>query len=386
MLAAGAAGTAISALAPSLPVMIVGQVLQGVATGLFPLAFSTIRHTLPAERSAGAIGLQSGVLGIGAGAGLVLSGIIVDGLGYRFIFWLPLVVILLSLVAVVRWVPDVTGPAKERINWPSAALMAGGLGATLFAVTRTAAWGWTAPATLGGGLAGIFLIGLWVVRDRRSDHPLVDMRTMRRRVVWTTDLAGLTLAAALYGAFILVPQYAQTPPERGFGFGASVTESGLLLLPLAVAMLVVGPLAGVVQRRFGGRLAIVAGASFATVAAVILVLFHDTVGWILVATGSLGVGIGLGYAAMSTLIAYAVPPDETGEATGVNTLSRQVGGAVGSSLAATIVAGSLRADGNPAEAGYVSGFAVAAGLGACAVVAALAIPRTSGQAARETPS
>ena len=96
VLVALAVGTLLSAVASSLPLLIAGRVIQGAAGGIFPLAFAILRDEFPRERVAGAIGMMSSLLGIGGGLGVVLAGVIVDNLSYHWLFWIPLVAIVLS--------------------------------------------------------------------------------------------------------------------------------------------------------------------------------------------------------------------------------------------------------------------------------------------------
>ena len=142
-------GTLVCALAPSLAVMLAGRALQGVGGAVFPLAFGIVRDELPRERVAGAVGLVSSLLGIGAGLGLVVAGPIVAGLGWRWLFWLPLGLLVVSGLLVARCVPASPVRTPAKVNTVSAALMAVGLSTLLVAVTESGQWGWLSPKTVG---------------------------------------------------------------------------------------------------------------------------------------------------------------------------------------------------------------------------------------------
>ena len=120
-------GTAVSALATSLAVMLFGRVLQGAAGGIFPLAFGIIRDEFPRERVAGAVGVMAALAGVGGGVGVVLAGPIVQGLSIHFLFWLPLIVLVPATVAIHRFVPESPVRVPGQINWSGAALMSAGL-------------------------------------------------------------------------------------------------------------------------------------------------------------------------------------------------------------------------------------------------------------------
>jgi EmrB/QacA subfamily drug resistance transporter len=366
VLVALAIGTVISGLATTLPVMVAGRVVQGAGGGIFPLAFAIIRDEFPRERVAGGIGLISGI---------VLAGVIVDNLSYHWLFWFPLVAVVVAIVATVKFVPESPIKAPARISWGAAALLSVGLAAVLLAVSEAVTWGWTSARTLGLIAAGLLVLALWVRVEFASPEPLVDMRIMRLRGVWTVNLAGFLLGFGMYGSFILLPQLVEQPESTGYGFGASVTAAGLFMLPSTLAMLLVGPMAGRLERRFGSKPPLVAGVVFAMASFILLAVAHDASADIYVASGLLGIGIGLAFAAMANLIVVAVPADQTGVATGVNTVMRTIGGALGSQIIASILtANVIAASGLPAERGFTIAFWLAAGVLAVGVIASLAIP------------
>jgi MFS family permease len=158
VLVALAVGTVISALATSLPLLVAGRVVQGAGGGVFPLAFGIIRDEFPRDRVAGAIGFISAILGIGAGAGIVLAGVIVDHLSSHWLFWFPLVVVVIAAVATVFYVPESPVKAPARISWGAAALLSAGLTAVLLAVSHAATWGWGSARTLGLVAAGLVVL------------------------------------------------------------------------------------------------------------------------------------------------------------------------------------------------------------------------------------
>jgi len=368
-------GTAVSALATSLTVMLVGRILQGAAGGIFPLAFGIIRDEFPRERVAGAVGVMAALAGVGGGAGVVLAGPIVDNLSFHYLFWLPLLPLVATTLAIHFFVPESPVRVGGRVNWTGAVLMSIGLGAVLIAVSEAAAWGWLAPKTFVLLVVGAAFLVAWVRNEVGAEHPLVDMRMMRIRGVWTTNAVAALLGFGMYASFILLPELVETPSSAGYGFGSSVTGAGLFLVPTTLAMLVVGAQTGRLERRFGSKPPLLAGALVTAAAYGFLGVAHSERWEIYAAALLLGTGIGLAFAAMVNLIIENVGPGETGIATGMNAVTRTVGGAFGGAVVASILESTVGANGFPTEGGFTTAFAACAGALALGVVVGLAIPQ-----------
>jgi MFS family permease len=182
------------------------------------------------------------------------------------------------------------------------------------------------------------------------------------------NLTAFLIGFGMYGSFILIPQFVQVPETLGYGFGADVTAAGLFMLPSAGVMLVAGPAAGGLANRLGSKLPLIAGTVFAAISFLLLALAHDEAWQIVVAVALLGLGIGLAFASMANLIVEAVPQRQTGEATGMNTIMRTIGGAFGAQVSAAVVAGHTASG---AQYATESGFTVAFVLGTAAVILAL---------------
>lgn len=376
-LGVASAGTFVSAVAGSLGVLVAGRVLQGLGAATIPLALGLVRDTFPLERVPVAIGWISAMFGIGFGVGLVAAGIVVDALGWRWIFWLGLAVTVAGAVAVRAVVPESPARAPGRIDLVGAVLLAAGLIALLLGVSQGRTWGWTSAPTLALLACGAFLLVVFVLAEVRIPQPLVDVRLLRRRPVLSANLATLVVGFGMFGAFTLVPQLVQTPPEAGYGFGASVTGAGLFMLPMAVTMLVASPLAGRMGARTGFRLPLVLACVIGAAGFVGYAVAHTAAWAVAAASAVLGVGVGFAFASVANLVMQAVEPRQSGEAAGINTIMRTVGGAVGAQTAATVVT----AGGAPAESGYTAAFLVSAAALALAAVAALAHPRPPREAA-----
>jgi EmrB/QacA subfamily drug resistance transporter len=326
--------------------LIAWRAVQGAGAAVFPLSYGIIRDEFPREKVGVAIGLVSAVFGIGGGFGIVLSGLIVDNMSWRFLFIVGAVGIGIAVVLVHRFVPESPIKTPSRVDFIGAALLSGGLIAMLVALTEGESWGWASGRILTLAGASIVLLLAWGFAELHVADPMVDMRMLARREVLFTNITALISGFAMFGTFVLVPNFVEMP--HGFsnpvqrlvhyGFHASATKAGLYLLPSSFALLFAGPVAGLVGRRVGFKWPLAAGMLLVAISAGSLAEWHDEPWQILAAMPVLGVGVGFAFAAMATLITEAVRPTETGVATGMNTVMRTVGGVVGGQVGAALLA------------------------------------------------
>ena len=383
-LVALAIGCLAAALAPNIEVLIAARVVQGLGGAVFPLAFGIIRDEFPAERVPSVVGVLSAVIAAGGGLGIVLAGPVVQGLGWRWLFWIPLIVVTGAGLMARRYVPQSRERTPGRIDWLAALLLSGWLVALLLPLSTGRTWGWGSPKTIGLLVVAAVLLAGWITVELRSRNPLIDMRMMRLPAVWTTNLVALLFGAGMFAIYAFVPQFMQMPSIAGFGFGSSVTQAGLLMLPMLVTMAVGGTLSGPIAPRFSVKAQVVWGSVLIMVACVGFAGFHDEPWQLAIATAVYGLGLGLAYASMTSLIVQNVPRHQTGAATGMNTNIRTIGGSIGTAVVSSIVTSHLQSNGLPHESGYTDAFVVLAVIAAAAVVLALLVPTAQRRAASTT--
>jgi MFS family permease len=355
--------------------MIFARVIQGIGGAVVPLAFSIIRDEFPRERVAQGIAMISALVGIGGGLGIVLAGPITENLNYHWLFWLPLLAIVPATIVTMLMVPESPIRSPGKIDLPGGVLLAGWLVALLVAVSEGPSWGWGSAAALGLFALAVVLAVAWVVVEQRMAEPLVDMTMLRLRPVWTTNLSATLIGFGMFASFVLIPQFVETPTSTPYGFGASVTEAGLFLLPATVAMLLAGPIAGKMSVTVGSRVPLALGALVSSLAWAMLAVAHSSSWQIYTATFIMGIGIGLAFASMVNVIVESVSAEQTGVATGMNVIFRNIGGALGGQISASILTAAVAVGGFPTEDAFVDSFWLAAGMLMLGFVAALLVPR-----------
>jgi EmrB/QacA subfamily drug resistance transporter len=367
-------GSVLAALTGSIAIMIVARVIQGIGGGVLPLSFGIIRDEFPVQKVAGAVGIIAALAAAGAGLGIVLAGPIVEALNYHWLFWIPAIMLAGATVAAKLIVPESPVRTAGRLSWPAAILLSGWLVALLVPISEAPSWGWGSARVLGLLALAVVLAVTWVVVESRSAHPLIDMRMMRIPVVWTTNLVALLFGVGMYATFAFLPEFLQTPASAGYGFGLSITLSGLILLPSSVAMFVVGVASGRLTSRFGAKAVLVTGALISIATFVLLTFAHHQEWEILLAMVLQGIGFGLAFAAMSNLVVQGVPAEQTGVASGMNANIRTIGGSIGAAVMSSIVTSTTGIGGLPRESGYTHGFGLLTLATIAAAVCAMLVP------------
>ncbi|WP_433295799.1 MFS transporter [Actinoplanes sp. CA-030573] len=385
-LASIAVGCLVAAIAPTVGILIAARVLQGLGGAIFPVSFGIIRDEFPPHRVTSAVGVMAAVIAAGSGFGIVLAGPIVGALDWRWLFWIPMFVV--TAVGVLAWfvVPKSPHRSPGRVNWIAAVLLSGWLVALLLPLSKGTTWGWGSFRTVGLLALAVVLLAAWLVAEIRSANPLIDMRMMRLPAVWTTNLVALLFGASMFGIFAFLPQLMQVPTASGYGFGASVTEAGLLMLPMMVTMALFGSISGPLTRWVSGKAQLILGSALAAASCFSLAVAHGTRPMVALAGGIFGIGLGLVYSSMISLIVQSVPMHQTGAASGMNTNIRTIGASIGTAIVSSVVTSHPGVQGLPAESGYTESFLILAVVAVAAIGVALLVPSGRAQApAAERP-
>jgi MFS family permease len=319
-------------------VLLAGRAAQGTGLGLTALMIATAREHL-AEGAGRTIALLSVASTAGIGVGYPLAGLLTEVAGVRAAYALGLAVTAAALATALLALPtDDPARAARPVDWTGAGLLGGGLVAVLLVTGDTDLWMTHPPVAPAVLAAGVLILAAWVVTERRTPSPLVDLSALRHPAVAGANLVMGVSGVGMYLLLTLITRYAQTPPGAGYGYGLSTFQAGLVLVPFSVLGFVAGSV---------------------------------------VAMAVLGFGVGGFSAAMPQAILAVTPVTETASAMGLNQVVRAVGFSTGSAVAGLILAASTAAGGLlPTDRGYTTaawaGVAVTAlGIGVAAATGAL---------------
>ncbi|MEV0311199.1 MFS transporter [Nonomuraea fuscirosea] len=370
------AGGLVSSLAPNLPVLLAGQILQGAMVGALPLSFILVRKHLPPGSAHTAIGVVSGMFVGGNLVGSMIAGPIAEGLSRHWMFAIPTLAIAVGTVLVHRLIPD-DPPARSdaRIDWPGLVLLSGAL-LTLMLVLPMVPEAGGRPLEFGALL--LLLAGLvigWIRVERRSAAPMVDLRLLARPGMWSSYAITFAVCLGTAASMYLVPQLFAVPTDA-YGFGASASDMGLYLLPSAVAAAVSGPIAGFAARRFGARTAVAAGIAGTVATLAALALLHGEV-WHLV-IGKVLISLASGICVTAVVVKTATTGDggDTGTATSLILVTRVIGFTAGAQLGGILLTAMTPSGANiPDESAFIIGFGIASAVTALALLAVRTLNR-----------
>ncbi|KAA9090015.1 MFS transporter [Microbacterium radiodurans] len=370
-------GSVVAAVSTDIGGIIVGRALQGAVTGVVPLGISIMRDVLHENRVDSAIALMSATLGVGGAVGMPVSAIITETSDWHVLFWMSAGLGAIVLVLVVLVIPPSVLRTPGRFDLVGAIGLAVGLTGVLLAVSRGNEWGWLSPATLGCGIGGLAVLLVWGWYELRIAEPLLDLRVAARPAVLLTNLASVAIGFSLFTSNVSYPQMLELPASFG-GFGLTLLQASLIVMPAGLVMMVLSPFSGRLARTVGPRLLLVLG-SIALIAAYGFSLLWATEVWhLLVANLLIGVGIGFGYAGMPMLIMRSVPPTETGASNGLNALFRSLGTSLAAALVGAVLATLSVPRGGvavPTPAAFQMSFVLGIAAAAIALVVALCIPQ-----------
>lgn len=365
-----AVGCFLASIAPNIGTLIAARAIQGAGGGVMPLAFGIVRDVFPASLAARRIGLLNGLVAVGMATGMVIAGPLLEATSLGWLFFLPGVVTALAALAAFVVVKAPSRAVNAWMSPWSAASLAGWLVLLMLAITWAPQRDWTAPSVLAAAAGAVLLFAAWVATELRVKVPVIDIVMMRNRTVLIGNLVALGAGAVAIGSYAFIPQFVQQPPPVGFGSG--VGESGLMLLPAAISTFVAGVMAVPVAMRTSAMHVVTFGGALAAGGTAAMVVWSDHQWSVLVATGSIGFGIGMIFACVSATLVMAVPMEQAGVVSGMNANLRTIGGALGTAVLTGVVAAHVDPVTEMSDAqGFMAAFLVLVGICVACGVAGL---------------
>ncbi|MEU0222735.1 MFS transporter [Streptomyces sp. NPDC006284] len=364
--------SAAAAMAPGLDSLIAARAVQGVGAAIMmPLTLTLLTAAVPAERRGMAYGIWGAVNGLAVASGPLVGGSLTEHVSWQWIFWLN-VPLGLALLPLARLRLNESYGNGAPLDLPGTLLASGGLFGIVYGLVRGPVDGWTGPVVLTALFAGAALLVGFVHHGIRARNPMLPMRLFRSRAFSGINAASLLMFLGMFGSIFLLSQYMQNV------LGYSPTEAGLRMLPWTGMPMLVAPIAGILSDRVGGRPVVAAGLFFqaAGLGHLAYVVTTDaSYGSQLPGLILSGIGMALYFAPASALVMSSVTAKEQGIASGANNALREVGGALGIAVMASIFSAQ---GGYETPQAFVDGLrpAVAAGAGIVALggVAALFVP------------
>jgi EmrB/QacA subfamily drug resistance transporter len=346
-----------AALAPTTETLIAARAVQGLGGAVIaPLSLTLLSDAFAEDRRGLALGIWSGVSGLGVALGPVVGGAVVEGFSWQWIFWLNVPVgIALVPVALAR-LTNSRGPNKT-LDVPGVALASAGLLGLVFGIVRAQELGWTSATVVGSMGGGVLLLGAFVAWELRSPAPMLPMRFFRNRAFAATNGVSLAMFFGAFGSIFLLAQFFQVAQ------GYSPLEAGIRTLPWTAMPIFVAPVAGILSDRIGSRPLMATGLALQSLAlAWLAVTSEPDVAYTLLLPGFVmaGSGMALVFAPAANAVLSSVRPTEAGQASGATNTIREIGGVLGVAVLATVF---TDAGGYGSPQAYVDGLVPAVWVG-----------------------
>ncbi|MFD4605790.1 MFS transporter [Streptomyces sp. NPDC058464] len=377
----GLVGDLIAALSTNYSMLLVGRTIAGIYGAAAAVAYATARDVFPRRLVGPASALLGGSIGIVALGGPFLSGWLLDTWGFHGALWFMVVSTALCVVILVAFVPE--SPVREeqsRMDWIGGLLLGAGLTAIVYSIGQGTDWGWTSGtffAYMGGGLLALMV---FVLAERRIEHPLFPASLMTRRQVWAVFLATAVGSAATYAVGTDTQLLALMPkiPTVSDGLGWTATHNAWVTSPLSLIIIATAIATGVLARRFDARILLATGGVLAAVGYGLGSHLHHTAAQLIIMGVVSGPGAGLIVAVAPIMIIEAVSPKEQALANGAQALMMGIVQAIFTTLTFSLMArGGKIMHGTQfyRDSGFTNGFWLAAGGSAAAALLVLLIPK-----------
>jgi EmrB/QacA subfamily drug resistance transporter len=329
------AGVGLAGFSPNIDTLIASRAIQGVGFAIIPLGLAIITDIFPKEGVATAQGVISGTFAIGAAAGLVIGAYVVQDLSWHWAFHTAFILsIVLFFLVLVMLKKDAPGE-KSKVDFTGSAVLMAGIVLVLVYLTEAPSLGWLSYENIAFLIPGLILTVYFFVFENKRTSPLIQLSLLKIRNVLVANLVGIISSLSMFLVFFAVIYYAEYPPP--YGLGLSVINTGLTLAPATLVMLVVGPVIGRLVTRIGPKPILTLGASVGIVGLLLFTFYRATTTELTVDVAVALIGVVSLIIPIVNMISISVPKENTAVGLGMNTMLRNLGGAIGPVLATTIL-------------------------------------------------
>ncbi|MDG7013993.1 MAG: MFS transporter [Nitrososphaerota archaeon] len=330
------AGVGMGGFSPSIYFLIAARAVQGIGFAIVPLALAIIAETFPNERIAAAQGVVSATFAIGAAAGLIGGAYIIQDFGWQWAFHSAFILSLILFAAVAKFLPRGSPGTGLKVGYETVVLLMAGVSLVLLYLTEGPYEGWYSTYGLAALAAGIALTAGFFVAESRRSNPLIQLSLLRIRNVLVANGIGIISGIGLFMLFFAVTFYAEDP--KPLGLGLDPISAGLTIGPAAVLMLIAGPLIGRLVTKAGPKPALVTGGAVAIVGFSLFIFNRATATDVVIATSVSMVGAVAVIIPIVNMISVSLPRETVATGLGLNTMLRNIGGAIGPVVATSIMA------------------------------------------------
>lgn len=329
-----AVGTLVAALSPNFSILLIARILQAVGAGaLMPLMQTVFLVIFPKEKRGAAMGMIGLVISFAPAIGPTLSGWIVDSFSWNYLFYIILPIAVIDLVVALFILKNVTEPKEANLDILSVILSVLGFGGILYGFSTAGSDGWTDPWVIGTIVVGAVSLVLFVIRQLKIDSPILEFRVFKNRTFALTTVLSMLIFALMMAIETMLPLYTQNMR------GISALHSGLMLLPGAIVMAGMSPIAGIIFDKIGSKLLAIIGLTIITITTFLLsyLKLDTSITFIVIVYAVRMAGVSMVMMPLITAGINALPNKLIAHATAMNNTFRQVGGSIGTAVLITVM-------------------------------------------------
>mgnify|MGYP001772483814 CR=1 FL=1 len=325
----------IAGFSPNIWVLIGARAVQGVGFSMFPIAIAIVTDLFPKEKVAFAQAILSATIGIGPALGLLIGSYVVEDLGWPYAFHTAAILSLVIFVISLKYLPHTGHRGKEAVDYVGASLIGLGTVMLLVYITEGPTLGWDDPENLILLLLSFMLYIVFILYERRTKEPLLRLDLFMIRNFAVANIVGLISGVGMFTVFIFLVYYAQLPQH--YGLGLSIIQSGLLMSPVALGMVIFGPIFGRMMPKIGPKPLLVTGSLLTMIAYILLITYRATPQEVLLDGFLSSLGLVAVILPLVNMVALSLPDQYRTTGMGMNTLLRTIGGAAGPVVATALM-------------------------------------------------